>query len=227
MKIYTDCGVFLFFLLGLLFSTSVFAETRYVSDQLEVTLRRGPTLSHAILRMLKSGTSVEVLEVDKESGHTRVKISNGQEGWILTRYLSAEPTARVQLEQLLKSMNQKEDANVSVVEQLKTIRNEHETAKQIIMQLESENKKLTEQLSSLKTTAANVLNIEAENNNFRHKLADTEERLNILQSESSEIEARKNRDWFITGALVLFGGLILGLILPRFARKRSSRYSDF
>mgnify|MGYP001182369411 FL=1 len=227
MKNYIDSSAFLFFLLGLLLTTSVFAETRYVSDQLEVTLRRGPTLSHAILRMLKSGTPVEVLEVDKESGHTRVKMSNGQEGWILTRYLSAEPTARVQLEQLLKSMNQKEDANVSVVEQLKTIRNEHETAKRLITQLESENKKLTEQLSSLKTTAANVLNIEAENKNFRHKLADTEERLNILQNESSEIEARKNRDWFITGALVLFGGLILGLILPRFARKRSSRYSDF
>jgi SH3 domain protein len=227
MKNYIDSRAFLFFLLGLLLTTSVFAETRYVSDQLEVTLRRGPTLSHAILRMLKSGTPVEVLEVDKESGHTRVKMSNGQEGWILTRYLSAEPTARVQLEQLLKSMNQKEDANVSVVEQLKTIRNEHETAKRLITQLESENKKLTEQLSSLKTTAANVLNIEAENKNFRHKLADTEERLNILQNESSEIEARKNRDWFITGALVLFGGLILGLILPRFARKRSSRYSDF
>ena len=114
-----------------------------------------------------------------------------------------------------------------MVEQLKTIRNEHETAKQLITQLESENKKLTEQLSSLKTTAANVLNIEAENKKFRHKLADTEEQLNILQNESSEIEARKNRDWFITGALVLFGGLILGLILPRFARKRSSRYSYF
>ncbi|MEK7779239.1 MAG: TIGR04211 family SH3 domain-containing protein [Pseudomonadota bacterium] len=227
MKNYIDSSAFLFFLLGLLLTTSVFAETRYVSDQLEVTLRRGPTLSHAILRMLKSGTPVEVLEVDKESGHTRVKTNNGQEGWILTRYLSAEPTARVQLEQLLKSMNQKEDANISVVEQLKTIRNEHETAKRLITQLESENKKLTEQLSSLKATATNVLNIEAENKNFRHKLADTEEQLNILQNESSEIEARKNRDWFITGALVLFGGLILGLILPRFARKRSSRYSDF
>lgn len=227
MKNYIDRSAFLFFLLGLLFTTSVFAETRYVSDQLEVTLRRGPTLSHAILRMLKSGTPVEVLEVDKESGHTRVKAGNGQEGWILTRYLSVEPTARVQLEQLLKSMNQKEDANVSVVEQLKTIRNEHEAAKRLITQLESENRKLTEQLSSLKATAANVLNIEAENKDFRHKLADTEERLNSLQNESSEIEARKNRDWFITGALVLFGGLILGLILPRFARKRSSRYSDF
>ncbi|GKS68028.1 SH3 domain protein [Nitrosomonas sp. PY1] len=227
MKNCIDSSAFLFFLLGFLFTTSISAETRYVSDQLEVTLRRGPTLSHAILRMLKSGTPVEVLEVDKESGHTRVKTNNGQEGWILTRYLSAEPTARVQLEQLLKSMNQKEDANVSVIEQLKTIRNEHENAKQLISQLESENKKLTEQLSSLKAASANVLNIEADNKKLRDKLADAEERLNILQNESSEIEARKNRDWFITGALVLFGGLILGLILPRFARKRSSRYSDF
>ena len=35
------------------YPTFVSAETRYVSDQLETTLRRGPTLGHAILRMLK------------------------------------------------------------------------------------------------------------------------------------------------------------------------------
>jgi len=177
--------------------------------------------------MLKSGVAVDVLEVDKESGHSRVKISGGQEGWILTRYLTAEPPARTQLESLLKSMNQIENINVPVAEQLKTIKTEHENAKRLITQLESENKKLTEKLSSLKATAANVLEIEAENKQFREKLTDTQEQLNTLINESSEMEARKNRDWFITGASVLFGGLLLGLILPKFARRKTSRYSDF
>ena len=210
MKKYMYRRLVFVFLLSLFLTTPTLAETRYVSDQLETTFRRGPTLSHAILKMLKSGVAVDVLEVDKESGHSRVKISGGQEGWILTRYLTAEPPARTQLESLLKSMNQIENINVPVAEQL-----------------ESENKKLTEKLSSLKATAANVLEIEAENKQFREKLTDTQEQLNTLINESSEMEARKNRDWFITGASVLFGGLLLGLILPKFARRKTSRYSDF
>lgn len=227
MKKYMYRRLVFVFLLSLFLTTPTLAETRYVSDQLETTFRRGPTLSHAILKMLKSGVAVDVLEVDKESGHSRVKISGGQEGWILTRYLTAEPPARTQLEGLLKSMNQIENINVPVAEQLKTIKTEHENAKRLITQLESENKKLTEKLSSLKATAANVLEIEAENKQFREKLTDTQEQLNTLINESSEMEARKNRDWFITGASVLFGGLLLGLILPRFARRKTSRFSDF
>lgn len=227
MKKYMHRSLALLFLFGIFLTTSTFAETRYVSDQLETTFRRGPTLSHAILKMLKSGVAVDVLENDKESGHSRVKLSGGQEGWILTRYLTSEPPARTQLESLMKSMNQSDNAHIPVAEQLKTIRTEHENAKRLITQLESENKKLTEKLSSLKATAANVLEIEAENKQFRDKLTDTEERLNTLVEESSEMEARKNRDWFITGALVLFGGLVMGLILPKFARRRTSRFSDF
>lgn len=220
-------GVVLFFISGFLLTSSIYAETRYVSDQLETTFRRGPTLSHAILKMLKSGAAVDVLENDKESGHSRVRLSGGQEGWILTRYLTSEPPARTQLEGLLKSMNQGDNSHIPVTEQLKIIRTDHENARRLITQLESENKKLTERLSSLKATAENVLEIEAENKQFRDKLTDTEERLNVLVEESSEMEARKNRDWFITGALVLLGGLVMGLILPKLARRRTSRFSDF
>lgn len=113
----------------------VSAQTQYVSDQLEVTLRRGPTLSHAVLRMLKTGTAVEVLEVDAASGHTRVKTQSGVEGWILSRYLISEPTARMQLEKLLKDSNHAVGNDQSVVAQLKTIHNEYDTANKRIAQL--------------------------------------------------------------------------------------------
>jgi SH3 domain protein len=205
----------------------VAAETRYVSDQLEVTLRRGPTLSHAVVRMLKSGAAVEVLEVDAASGHTRVKTNGGVEGWILSRYLSAEPTARMQLEKMTKDMNRTDNPEHSVLAQLKTIKTEYESANKRVIQLEGQNKKLEEQLASVKQTAANVLAIDEENKKIRQKLASSEERLNSLQLENTELQSNKNKDWFFAGAVVLVGGLLLGLILPRLARRRASRYGDF
>jgi len=210
-----------------LHATLVSAQTQYVSDQLEVTLRRGPTLSHAVLRMLKTGTPVEVLEVDAASGHTRVKTQSGVEGWILSRYLISEPTARMQLEKMLKDSNHAAGNDQSVVSQLKTIHSQYDNANKRIAQLEGQNKQLEQQLASIKQTAANVLAVDEENKKMRHKLAASEERLNALQMENVELQSDKNKDWFFAGALVLVGGVVLGLIAPHLGRKRNSRYGDF
>ena len=227
MRKYKHIALLIWFTYCSMYSVLVSAETRYVSDQLEVTLRKGPSLSHVVLRMLKSGTALEVLEIDAETGHTRVKTNGGAEGWILSRYLSAEPTARMQLEKMLKEMGRTDNPDHSVLTQLKTIRSEYESAHQRIAKLESENKQLEEQLASIKHTAANVLSIDKENKKFRQKLAVSEERLSSLQIENSELYSSKNRDWFFAGAVVLVSGLLLGLILPRLARKKTSQYGDF
>src|SRR4029453_15472126 len=72
-------------------------ETLYVSDQFEVPPRTGMTTEHAILRMLPSGTAVEMLETNKEQGYTRVRTASGVEGYMLSRYLMPGPAARDQL----------------------------------------------------------------------------------------------------------------------------------
>lgn len=227
MKKYKKVAVSVFLMYCSLNAELVTAATQYVSDQLEVTLRRGPTLSHAVLRMLKSGAAVEVLEVDAASGHTRVKTSSGVEGWILSRYLSTEPTARMQLEKMLKDMNHAANNDQSVVAQLKTIHGEYDNASKRIAQLEGQNKQLEQQLASIKQTAANVLAVDEENKKMRQKLAASEDRLNALQMENVELQSDKNKDWFFAGAIVLVSGLILGLIVPHLGRRRNSRYGDF
>lgn len=227
MKVYKHVALLIGFLCCALYSVLVTAETRYVSDQLEVTLRKGPSLSHAIVRMLKSGTAVEILEIDAETGHTRVKTNGGIEGWILSRYLIAEPTARIQLEKMFKEMGPTDNPDHSVLAQLKTIKSEYENAHQRIAKLESENNRLEDQVASIMKTSANVLLIDEENNKLHQKLAMAEERLDALQLENIELGDHRQKDWFITGALVLAGGLLLGLILPLFTRKKRSRYDSF
>src|SRR5689334_13540234 len=117
--------------------------------------------------MLKSGAAVEVLEVDAASGHTRVKTSGGTEGWILSRYLSAEPHRK---NAVMKEMNHTANSDQPVLTQLKNIRNEYDNASKHIAQLEGQNKNLEEQLASVKQTAANVLSIDEENKKIRQKL---------------------------------------------------------
>ena len=72
-------------------------QTRYVTDRTIVELRRGPSTEYLILRNLEAGERVEVLE-QNDAGYSRVRVADqGTEGWILTRFLTAEPIARERL----------------------------------------------------------------------------------------------------------------------------------
>lgn len=226
MKKCSYCRLLVWLVVGMSFSTLIQAETRYVSDEIEATLRTGPSLSHAIQRMLKSGAALEILEVNAENGYSRVKTSGGTEGWILSRYLMPEPPARSQVEKIAKQITDAApDGSVRV--QLTAIKDQFEKTSKRVALLESENKRLEEQLGSIKKTSANILQIDDENKKLHQKLAATEERLTTLQLENHELGDKSQKDWFIMGALVLSGGILLGLILPLFTRKRRSRYDSF
>ncbi|MEO0974872.1 MAG: TIGR04211 family SH3 domain-containing protein, partial [Pseudomonadota bacterium] len=69
-------------------SVPALADTAWVTDRFEITLRSGPSTRNEIRRMLPSGAALEVLEQDADSGYTRVQTASGSEqGWVLTRYL--------------------------------------------------------------------------------------------------------------------------------------------
>ena len=76
---------------------TVAAETAYVTDELEITLRTGETTGHRIVRMLPTGEKLTVLGTNPDSGYSKVRTSNGTVGFVLTRQLVDTPVARDRL----------------------------------------------------------------------------------------------------------------------------------
>ena len=214
-------------LLGMLISFTAGAEEAWVSDQFEVMLRTGPSTSNAIERVLRSGTALEVLETDSEAGYARVQTNAGTEGWVLSRYLMNEPSAREQLERLTGQLTNATDASSSVTEQLDAVRGEYTAANNRIALLEREKSSLEKELAEIKRTAANVLAIDRQNKDFRDQLATTEIEVSTLEQTNRELTGQSTRFWFMTGALVLVIGIILGLWLPRIRWQKRSRYDRF
>jgi SH3 domain protein len=205
----------------------VHADQRYVTDQFEVMLRTGPSGNHAIIRMLKSGAALTVLDPEVDNGYVRVQTNAGTEGWVLIRYLIREPVARVQLENLVRQITQTEPKDASIRSQLNTVKAEYDNANKRITQLEAEKKELENQLDAIKHRAANVLAIDDENKQLQQQLAEARAQLKTLQEQYSELSNDNEKDWFITGALVLGGGLLLGLIIPKISwRRQRSPYGS-
>ncbi len=208
-------------------SLAAYGEPVWVSDQFEVMLRTGPSTNNAIELMVSSGTELEFLEEDAESGYSRVMTSGGTEGWVLSRYLMAESGAREQLMTITQQLTNAEAEGTSMGSQLGDIRREYEAAQRRISELERDKAEMQTELDKIRRTAANVLAIDNQNMSLQQKLAAAETTMSVLEQENYELGSQSMRNWFISGALVLFGGLVLGLILPKVRWTKRSGYDRF
>ncbi|MDJ0760769.1 MAG: TIGR04211 family SH3 domain-containing protein [Woeseiaceae bacterium] len=211
----------------LLVGSIAVAAPAWVSDQFEITLRTGPSTSNAIQLTLRSGTQLEVLERDSDSGYSKVRTSGGTEGWVLSRYLMSEPSAREQLATLTSQLNEAASAGDSLESQLAGVRSQYAQATNQIQSLERDKTQLEQDLADIRRTAANALSLDRQNTELRQKLADAEIQVGTLEQENRALTSQSTRYWFMTGGGLVVVGIILGLWLPRVRMPRKSRYDRF
>jgi SH3 domain protein len=53
-------------------------------------------------------------------------------------------------------------------------------------------------------------------------MVDRDRQVEELTAANGELSGRSRQNWFIVGAAVLFGGIVIGLIAPTLRRKRRS-----
>ena len=214
-------------LCGMLLTSAAFAAPAWVSDQFEITLRSGPSTSNAIQLMVNSGLRLEVLERDTDSGYSRVRTPGGTEGWVLSRYLMSEPSAREQLETLTGQLTNATSRGSSLDTQMKAVKAEYDSANKQIAKLGREKAAVEKELAEIKRTAANVLAINTQNQSLMDQLAAAQIKADTLEQEHRQLSSQTTRYWFMAGALVLLIGVLLGIWLPRVRWQRRSRYDRF
>lgn len=217
-----------FVLITLIFAASAaVAAPAWVSDEFEITLRSGPSTGNAIQLMVSSGMQLEVLERDADSGYSRVRTPGGTEGWVLTRYLMNERSAREQLQTLTSDLTNANSRGTSLGSQLTAIKGEYDSANSRIETLQREKAAAEKELADIRRTAANVLGINEKNKSLMDQLATAQIRADTLEQENRQLSSQTTRYWFMSGGLVLLVGVILGLWLPRIRWQRRSGYDRF
>lgn len=215
---------FITFFSLLLCSTFLIAEeTRYVTDSFSITMRTGTGTEHKIIRSPKSGEKMTVIEVNREKGYSHVRLSNGMEGWVLSRYLVKEPIARTRLaaaEEKAKQLNQKVK---SLESQLSSTSKSKSSFEKDTNRLNKNNKKLEKELARIKDIASNQISINKENKTLKEEVLKLKREMQTVQQENMSLTDDSAKDWFFIGAGVIIAGIIIGLILPniRFRRKQS------
>lgn len=208
----------------LLFTTlSAFGQTRYVGDDIPVTLRTGPSLENRIVRNLTAGTRVEALEENEDAGYTRVRVaSDGTEGWILTRYLTAQPIARERLAAAESNLTAARSRAEELESQVAALTEDLAATRRQLEAATSESRDVATELQDIRSASANAIALRDQNEDLRRRLAEADERIGRLTMENRELQSDSRQSWFMVGAGVLFGGILIGLIAPSLKRKRRS-----
>ena len=215
-----------FSLLWLSSATAQQAESRWVTDEFEITMRKGKDNRQAIIRMLPSGTRLELLESDREAGYSLVRTRSGAEGWVLNRYLLRIPPARVTLPDLEKRLGDSEDKRKELAQQVRELTGEKNELKKLVGQLEGSGEGLATELENLKRLSANVIKIDEQNKSLQLRLTENERILEELESENRRLGSRANREWFVIGGFVVMIGFVAGLIVPRIRWRRKSGWGE-
>jgi SH3 domain protein len=203
----------------ILFSTVVQAETMYVSDLAEITLRTGQGIDHKIIAMIKSGQKVEVLEPADQ--WTRIRLPSGKEGWVVSRFLTSKLPSRIELEKLKEKHKALLALADSPYTEISNLKDENQKLKAELAASEKTLNALKTSHETLKSKSANLFKLQASSKNSVARLSEQQKEVERLEEELSKLERRQYIHWFLSGAAVLFVGFLMGYSAKRQRRKSS------
>ena len=224
-----------FFIVAFIVSASinsVFADTRYVSDRLIISIRDGQDQNAAVLGYLETAAPVEILE--EKGDFLRIRTEDGIEGWVRTQYIVSEKPKALIIDNL---KNKIETLN----KEIETLKNEQDSGSNTLSKTkkmyQNNIEELKEEVNINQKFAAKAkidfIQLDEKYKNLLKNSKNTEglieevEKLKKLNAElNTEVKSlRKDRknplksnriQSFIAGA----GVLILGFILGGSAKKR-------
>ena len=205
---------------------SVFADTRYVSDRLIISVRDGQNQNAAVLGYIETGAPLDILEEKEDL--LRIRTEDGIEGWVRAQYIISEKPKVLIIENLKNEIT-------ALKKEIETSKNEQDSASNTLSKTkkmyQEEIEELNEEVNINQKFAAKAksdfIQLNKKHTNLLRHSKNTEgligevEKLKKLNAElnTEAKNLRKDRknplksnkiQSFIAGAGVLLFGFILG-----------------
>lgn len=196
-----------FVLLTFSLTSMVFAQDRYISDQLFAYLHAGPSSQYRILGSVNAGMKITLISVDEKSGYAEIIDAKGHTGWVESRFITKSEGLTTRFPRL--------------EEELQRLKTQLANANQ---ETNQENVKLA---SALAESQNQVIEIE-------QSYSDINQQLIVAQDEIRELSAKLDTQkedlllkYFTYGGGVAGVGLLFGLVLPHLIPRRKKKPSGW
>lgn len=195
------------------------AQSAYITDVFEVTLRTGPGIDHKIVSMLRSGQPVTVLEASEQ--WSQVALEDGKQGYVLSRFISATPPARLTLAQVREAHETLKTRASALEAENERLLAENQALAQRLEEATAELESVEEEFETLKSESSDFFTLKKRYERTAGELREKTDRVNALEAEVSRLQMNRNIRWFLGGAGVLVLGFLIGFSTKK-QRRRSS-----
>ena len=193
------------------------AETMYVTDILRLTLRSGPGTGGEILGIITSGQTLEV--VSESDRWAQVRLPDGREGWVPSRYLTADRTSDLKLARLRQQFEAQKNELDAIRSEAAALKKQTELLQSELKQQSQQAEKATKAYDELKEESADFLKLKTEHKSTLEKATEQSAQIIGLEKELTRLETQRLVRWFLAGAGVLLLGFVIGFSAKRQRRK--------
>ena len=221
--------IFLLILFSFTLSVGIVcAKTQYVSDKLLITLREGKGNEYKIIKMLKTGAPLEIIE--ESDLYLKVRTESGDEGWVLKQYVTEEtpkPEIIAGLERKIERLNTKVEQykkdKESLQDELKTTKSEYNkemmdlkqnvsASKGKAEQTARELKEITRKYNALVVDSKDVVHLVKERDSLKASNSSLQTQTDQLRNENVKLKRLQMIWWFVAGGGVFLVGWIAGKV---------------
>jgi len=207
-----------FVLLSLLiFAATSAAETKYVVEDLNITLRTGPGTDRKIIAFPIAGQSLEIITPGEE--YTEVRTASGKEGFVLTRYLTDKEPSH----QVLARLEQKHSQLVAKYEELQQKSSQLSGDSQGLSEELAKTRKQLEQLTveheTLKNESKQFLQLKAKYEKAVKEAAEVSSKADKAEKELQQLYSSEINTGILYGGGLIVLGFITGFIVKRPKRR--------
>ena len=186
----------------------------YVTDQLQVTVRSGPSVENKVIHVVNSGEQVDILSAVND-GWVKVRAESGKEGWMIARYLQEDTPALIKMKKL-------DPENKTLLARMEELTQSNRELEQSLSQAQGRVAELESAYAKLEKDASDVLALRNTHKKLQEDYASQKDSLNTLSTEVESLRLSSNLKWFLAGAGVLLAGWLIGLAMGRRKRRSSS-----
>jgi SH3 domain protein len=218
--------IYLSFFIFVIAFGSACADILYIADDTNLTLRGAANSYGPLIKVLSTGTSVTVVGEPK-NGFIKVRLIDGTEGFIRTKYTKKEPPEQDPKDTSSKNL-------VLLQNEISTLKGQLEIAQKastpdtpLEKTLATERDQLSRELGELKITAKNAKQIEKDRDELREKVVEKSRYSEQLERENKILKDTTQYDWLLYGGALVIIGIILGFILPKISWRSRSGWDSY
>lgn len=194
--------------------TASLAQDLYISDQLLVPVRKGQGNQFAILHKgLPSGTKVTLVE--RDTNWSLIQTAGGITGWVRNQYLLENPTANVSIVRVRENLASTQAENEQILAENARLTQALEDTQAELNLVQQASTNTSSELAELKEISASAVQSYEQVQTLAKEIQLLQTENDVLIAEKERLERSERTTFFFYGALAVFLGVLIAVIVPK------------